>query len=69
MDLQVVSRPKTRAMQLVEMQHGIDLAKYLRTQYAEGRKLSEIATALDLDTGTVSRWMAHFGIPTRRKVA
>lgn len=57
-------------MQLVEMQHGIDLAKYLRTQYAdEGRKLSEIAENLDLDTGTVSRWMAHFGIPTRRRAA
>lgn len=56
-------------MQLVEIQRGISLPDYLREEYGKGRKLSEIATSLDLDTGTVSRWMAHFGIPTRRSAA
>jgi hypothetical protein len=53
-------------MQLVEIEHGIDLPVYLREQYASGLKLSQIGAALKVDTGTISRWMAHFGIATRR---
>lgn len=61
---------RTRHMQLVELRLAINLPVYLRDQYVtRGRKLAEIATDLDVDTGTVSRWMAHFGIPTRRSAA
>lgn len=66
MNLDLVSRPKTRAMQLVEFQRGISLPDFLRTEYEKGRKQSEIAADLKVDIGTVSRWMAHFGIPTSR---
>ncbi len=68
--LELVFRPKTRAMQLVEMQRGIDLPEYLVREYIEeGRKQREIAADLGVDIGTVSRWMAYFGISTRRRVA
>lgn len=69
MNLEIVSRPKTRDMQLVEIERGIDLATFLREEYGAGRKLAEIAADLQRDTGTISRWMAHFGIPTRRRAA
>jgi hypothetical protein len=70
MNLEVVFRPKTRAMQLLEIQRGIDLSAYLQEEYVtKGRKQSAIASDLGVDIGTVSRWMAHFGLPTRRSAA
>lgn len=60
------TREKTRAMRLVEAEKGIELEAYLTEQYHErGLRLADIATSLDVDTGTVSRWMAWFGIGTR----
>lgn len=61
MELDIVSRPKTRAMQLVEFQRGIDLGAYLRVEYVEkGRLLKDIAADLGVDIATVSRWKDHF---------
>lgn len=61
MDLDIVSRPKTRAMQLVEIRRGIDLEVFLRDQYVtQGRLLKDIAEELGVDIGTVSRWKDHF---------
>lgn len=57
---------KTRAMQLVELERGIELTAYLREQYHKnGLRLTDIADALGVDTGTVSRWMVTLGIPRR----
>jgi hypothetical protein len=65
-DLEVVARTKTRAMQLAEIRLGRDLRGYLIEEYIEkGRRLRDIADDLECDTGTVSRWMVHFGISTR----
>jgi hypothetical protein len=62
----IPTREKTRAMRLVEAEKGVELVSYLTEQYHDrGLRLADIAAALDLDTGTVSRWMAHFGIETR----
>lgn len=62
----LVSRPKTRAQIEVEAAHGIDLPEYLQREYHDRlRRLSDIAADLDLDTGTISRWMDQFGIARR----
>jgi DNA-binding NarL/FixJ family response regulator len=56
----------TRAMQVIEQQLGEPLEGFLRRRYeVEGRTTVEIAEELDVNSGTVSRWMAHFGIPAR----
>jgi hypothetical protein len=60
------SRPKTRAMLLVEAELDTDLEAYLRREYVErGRRLRDIGKDLGFDVGTISRWMAHFEIETR----
>ena len=56
----------TRAMQLIEIDLGESLETFLRRRYLdEGRTTVEIAEELNVNSGTVSRWMAHFGIPAR----
>lgn len=53
-------------MQLVEAQHDIELVAYLHDHYHErGERLADIASALGVDTGTVSRWMERLGISRR----
>lgn len=57
---------KTKAMELVELRRGIDLAAYLTEKYHDdGLRLADIAIALEVDIATVSRWMDHFGISRR----
>jgi hypothetical protein len=57
---------RTKAMQVIEHQLGEPLEVYLRRQYLdEWLTTAEIAAALNVNNGTVSRWMAHFGIPAR----
>lgn len=72
------SRPvlKTRAMQVVEIEHGEPVGALLRRLYVtEGMSQAAIAQRLGLDQGTVSRWMRDFGVdvpvigPRRRSVA
>jgi hypothetical protein len=63
---QFSARPMTRGMQLVEAQLGESLEEFLRRRYeTEGRTTVEIATELGLNNGTISRWLAHFGIQAR----
>lgn len=53
-------------MELVEGQHGIDLSAYLTEQYHDrGLRLADIAEALSVDVGTISRWMDRLGIDRR----
>lgn len=55
-------------MQLIEAEHGQPIDVLLRALYVdEGLGVEEIAEKLDLTKGTVSRWMARFGIPARRR--
>jgi hypothetical protein len=57
---------RTKAMQVIEHDLGEPLELYLRRRYLdEGLTTVEIAAALNVNNGTVSRWMAHFGIPAR----
>ena len=57
---------RTKAMQVIEQRLGEPLEDYLRRRYLEeGLTTVEIASALDVNNGTVSRWMAHFDIPAR----
>lgn len=57
---------RTKAMQVIEHQLGEPLEAFLRRRYLEeGRTTVEIAVELNVNNGTVSRWMAHFGIPAR----
>lgn len=57
---------KTRAMQVIEFRLGEPLEQFLRRRYIdEDRTTVEIAEELDVNSGTVSRWMAHFSIPAR----
>jgi transcriptional regulator of acetoin/glycerol metabolism len=57
---------KTKAMQVVEQQIGEPIEDYLRRRYEGDRwTTDEIARELGLNNGTVSRWMAHFGIAAR----
>lgn len=59
-------RPKTRAQLLVERTHQIDLPTYLQVEYHDrNRRLADIGADLGYDTGTISRWMDHFGIERR----
>lgn len=65
-DQNLATRPKTRAMELAEFQHGIELGAYLTEEYhGKNRRLADIAADLDVDTGTVSRWMDRLGISRR----
>ena len=55
-------------MQLLEAQHGRPMGELLRDLYEDqGLGVEEIGARLQLTKGTVSRWLAHFGIPTRRR--
>lgn len=65
--MQTLASPaKTRAQQVVEETRGIDLPAFLDEQYhGRGRRLADIASDLDVDTGTISRWMSQFGIARR----
>lgn len=57
---------RTKAMQVIEQRLGEPLEVYLRRRYLdEGLTTVEIAAALDVNNGTVSRWLAHFDIPAR----
>lgn len=57
---------KTRAMQVIEHRLDEPLEAFLRRRYIdEDRTTVEIAEELDVNSGTVSRWMAHFDIPAR----
>jgi len=57
---------KTRAMQIVERDIEEDLEVYLRRRYdIDGANTLQIAADLGVNPGTVSRWMAHFGIEAR----
>jgi len=50
-------------MQLVELKLGIELGAYLRDEYVrKARLLKDIASDLDVDLGTVSRWKDAFGL-------
>jgi transposase len=54
-------------MQLLEAEHRRPIDQLLRDLYeGEGLNVDEIAARLRLTKGTVSRWMARFGIATRR---
>ena len=67
---------KTRAMQVVEIDHGEPIDDLLRRLYlTECLTQAEVAERLGLDQGTVSRWMREFGIdvpvlgPRRTRIA
>ena len=55
-------------MQLIEAEHGKPIDELLRSLYIdEGLDFDEVGARLGgLSKGTVSRWMARFGIPARR---
>ena len=54
-------------MQLIEAEHGLPIEQLLRALYVdEELGVEQIADRLRLTKGTVSRWMARFGIPARR---
>lgn len=51
---------------MIEQQLGQPLEDFLRGRYIdEGRTTVEIAAELNVNSGTISRWMAHFDIPAR----
>jgi len=57
-------------MQFLEAEHGQPIDELLRDLYeVQGLDMEEIATRLNLTKGTVSRWMANFGIRARRRKA
>lgn len=57
-------------MQFLEAELGRPIDELLREMYEErGLRVEDIATELNLTKGTVSRWLAHFGISTRRRKA
>lgn len=65
MQQQVVLR--TREMQLIEAEYDRPIEELLRSLYVDdGLLVDEIAEKLHLTKGTVSRWMARFGIAARR---
>jgi len=55
-------------MQLIEAEHGQPIDELLRSLYVdEGLDIEEVGARLGgLSKGTVSRWMARFGIQARR---
>lgn len=66
MTQQVVFR--TREMQRLEARLGKPMDEILRDLYIEqGMTLVEVGAALGITAGAVSRWLAHFGIETRRR--
>lgn len=57
---------RTRAMQILEHRLDEPLEVYLRRRYVdEGLSTTQLAEALGVNHGTVSRWLAHFRIPAR----
>ena len=57
---------KTAAMQLIEHRIGEDLGEFFRRRYhTDRRSMREIADELDVDVGSVQRWMTRLGIPRR----
>ncbi len=55
-------------MQFLEAEHGRPIDELLRSLYIDQElAVEDIADRLKLTKGTVSRWLAHFGIPTRRR--
>ncbi len=57
---------KSTVQQLLEAQHGRDLAGLVREWYeADGMSQAEIALRLGLDSSTISRWMRQWGIQLR----
>ena len=54
-------------MQRIEAREGRPLDELLRDLYVDqGLLLSEIGERFGLGESAVSRWLAHFDIPTRR---
>lgn len=61
-----VSLPKTRGMLLIEGRLGRPLELYLEERYLrDGLTTVQIAAELNVNSGTVSRWMAQLGIEAR----
>jgi DNA-binding MarR family transcriptional regulator len=57
-------------MQLLEAQYGKPMDAILRQLYEEQELgVEDIAVELNLTKGTVSRWLARFGIQTRRRTS
>lgn len=54
-------------MQLIEAEKGRPIDALLRSMYVDDElDIQQIADELGLTKGTVSRWMARFGIRARR---
>lgn len=63
-------RPKSRAEQRIEHEHGVPLPQLLHRMYhEEGLSQPTIARMLGVRVGTVSAWMRDNGIPTRDRRA
>lgn len=61
---------KSRGMQLVEQRTGRPIDVTLRELYLDqGLTVDAVAETLGITKGTVSRWLAHFGIRTRYLVS
>lgn len=61
---------KSPQQQLLEAEHGRDLAGLVREWYeTDGMSQAEIAEKLGLDASTISRWMRQWGIQLRYGVA
>jgi transposase-like protein len=57
-------------MQIVEHRIGLPIDQALRDMYLRDQMtLEEIAREFGITKGTVSRWLAHFNIPTRYLVS
>lgn len=57
---------KTVPMQRTEGRLGEPLEDFLRRRYHdEGKTLRQIGDELDIDAGTVSRWMRTLGVEAR----
>jgi hypothetical protein len=56
----------TAKMRRVEQATGQPIRVYLMDAYlVRGQSTTEIAADTDTDKGTISRWLARFGIPAR----
>ncbi len=56
----------TRGMLIIESRLGESLEAFLRRRYeVDGRTTTQIAHELNVNNGTISRWLAHFGIEAR----
>lgn len=53
-------------MQAIEQRLERPLDEWLREEYVDkGRTTIDLAEELGVNTGSISRWLAHFGIPAR----